>query len=181
MLAQVILNRMRGGVGDNNAELFRSEALELADMFIDRGRTPEVAINATPDDLTRLIQDPIIASIYTIGHGSLSTFSLQKHGDYDWRITSEVSTHLKRGFFVQRHCGWLSRRLNVPLGFFVLSDNRNLIAPFNEDFSPKSTTDRENKKLKPIFRGTRISYEAMLRLKDRKNSGFLQWMIQARV
>ena len=111
--------------GITELEAFRSEALELAKRIQANGGRTELAIDATRDDITDLIQDPDVATMYMIGNGSLSNLIIAERDYYDWLNVSAATTHLKQGSFIQRQCGGLTRILNAPLGLFAVSDPRN--------------------------------------------------------
>ncbi|MBP7806919.1 hypothetical protein KA047_00290 [Candidatus Saccharibacteria bacterium] len=147
--------------GITELESFRIEALELADRARKAGLRPEVAINATRSDITALIQDPSVATMYMIGNGSLSSLILGIEDRYDWHHASTASNHLKLGQFIQRQCGGLSRQLNVPLGLFVMEDPRSIHAALGLEFYPISLDDPENEKIQPIFDTRFFSYQSI--------------------
>lgn len=144
---------------------FRSEALALADRIHSSGGVPELAIDATHNDITYLIQDPGIVSMYTIGNGSLSTLLLGVKSYYDWGIVSAATTHLKLGTFIQRQCGGLTRNLNVPLGLFAVSDPRKVYAALgDESFYPQNLDDVENDKISAVFAVEFVDYATVKHL-----------------
>ena len=143
---------------------FRSEALALADRTRAQGLEPTVAIDASRHDVTRLLQDPEVASMYIIGNGSLSTLLLGEKDYYDWRDISDASTHLKQGFFIQRQCGGLSRTVNVPMGLFAVMDMSKVHAASGKDFYPLSLDDAENDKIVPVFTELTIGYDDIIKL-----------------
>jgi hypothetical protein len=143
---------------------FRREAIDLADQVRLSGGEPEVAIDATRHDITRLIQDPNIVSIYAIGNGSLSALLLDVNERYDWSDLSKATNHVKRGIFVQRQCGGLTRSLNVPLGLFAVDDPRNVFAAVAVEFYPQSLEDTENEKIMPVFNFRSLSYQIIKQL-----------------
>jgi hypothetical protein len=143
---------------------FRTEALALADRTHAQGLEPTVAIDASRSDITRLIQDPEVASMYIIGNGSLSTLLLGEKDYYDWRDVSDASTHLKQGLFVQRQCGGLSRTINVPMGLFAVTDMSNVHAATGQDFYPLSLDDAENDKIEQVFSALSIDYDDIIKL-----------------
>lgn len=143
---------------------FRHEVVELAARVASRGGRPELAIDASRDDITTLIQDPNIANMYVIGNGSLSTLILDVKDYYDWLNVSDATTHLKQGIFVQRQCGGLTRVLNVPMGLFAVSDPRNVHAALDQEFYPKSLDDPVNEKVQPVFEDDLIHYETIKKL-----------------
>src|SRR5260370_9119875 len=55
--------------GITELEAFRSEAFELAKRVQANGGKPELAIDATRNDITDLIQDPEVATMHVIGNG----------------------------------------------------------------------------------------------------------------
>ncbi len=140
---------------------FRGEARELAFRIHKAGGNPELAIDASRNDITSLIQDPGIASMYVIGNGSLSTLLLDVKDYYDWTNVSNATTHLKLGKFVQRQCGGLTRVLNVPLGLFAVSDPRNVHAALDAEFYPRSLDDPVNEKVQPLFDIDQIDYSSI--------------------
>lgn len=144
--------------GITELEAFRSEAFELAKRIqANRGKT-ELAIDATRSDITDLIQDPEVATMYMIGNGSLSNLIIDERDYYDWLNVSVATTHLKQGDFVQRQCGGLTRALNAPLGLFAVSDHRNVHAAFDDEFYPLSLDDPVNEKIRPVFDTPHVSY-----------------------
>lgn len=143
---------------------FRTEAKELANRIAAKGGRPELAIDATRADITSLIQDPDIATMYVIGNGSLSTLLLDVRDYYDWANVSHATTHLKQGIFVQRQCGGLTRLLNVPLGLFAVSNPRSVHAALDPAFYPQSLDDPVNEKIQPVFDYDFVDYEIIKRL-----------------
>ena len=148
--------------GTDNAEaelgLLRREAFMLADHVRSNNGVAEVAINATVSDMTRLLQDPKVATMYTIANGNLAAINLETPGDYDWRQVAIDATHLKLGVFIQRHCGILSRTFNAPLGLFAVTDPRNVWAPVGEFFNPADLTEPENAKIRRVFSRKKVHY-----------------------
>ncbi|HET8669782.1 MAG TPA: hypothetical protein VFM05_03880 [Candidatus Saccharimonadales bacterium] len=145
--------------GITELEAFRSEAFELAKRIQASGGRTELAIDATRDDITDLIQDPDVATMYMIGNGSLSNLIIAERDYYDWLNVSAATTHLKQGSFIQRQCGGLTRIFNAPLGLFAVSDPRNVHAAFDAEFYPLSLDDPVNEKIQPVFDTPHISYD----------------------
>lgn len=145
--------------GITELEAFRSEALELAKRIQANGGRTELAIDATRDDITDLIQDPDVATMYMIGNGSLSNLIIAERDYYDWLNVSAATTHLKQGSFIQRQCGGLTRIFNAPLGLFAVSDPRNVHAAFDAEFYPLSLDDPVNEKIQPVFDTPHVSYD----------------------
>lgn len=144
--------------GITELEAFRSEAYELAKRTQAAGGKPELAVDATRDDITDLIRDPEVATMYMIGNGSLSTLILDEKDYYDWRHVSQATTHLKQGAFIQRQCGGLTRVFNAPLGLFAVNDPRNVHAAFDAEFYPLSLDDPVNEKIQPIFNTDNVDF-----------------------
>jgi len=145
--------------GDTELESFRSEAYALADRVVATGGTPELAVDASREDINTIIKDPNISSMYIIGNGSLSALILAERDYYDWINASDATDHLKLGSFVQRQCGGLRRALNVPLGLFVVSDPINVHAALNEEFYPVSLDDPVNDMVLPVLQSWPVTYE----------------------
>lgn len=144
---------------------FRIEATALADRLMAHGQRPELAIDASRHDITRLIADRNIVSVYVIGNGSLSTLLLGVRDYYDWTAVAAATTHRKLGNFVQRQCGGLTRSLNVPLGLFALNDPSHVFAALGEEFNPRDLDDPENEKIRSILDSEPPLYETFKRLK----------------
>lgn len=125
------------GVNDAGIEaevaekIFADEAERLAEAIRLRGGRPEI-LRSTYANMINVICSTEVASIYTIGHGTLSSIDTDDELPFDWRIASKVSDHLKRGVFVQRQCGVVGRNLNVPLGLFVASSFSSVYAAVGE-------------------------------------------------
>lgn len=140
---------------------FRGEARELAARIHRVGGRVELAIDASRDDITSLIQNPEITNMYVIGNGSLSTLMLDQKDYYDWSNVADATTHLKQGTFVQRQCGGLTRFINVPLGLFAVSDPRNVHAALDPAFYPRSLDDPVNEKVQPVFTIDQVDYHTI--------------------
>ncbi len=134
-------------------QLFLREALQFKELAKSHGRNARVFTDADEHAMAEVLADPEATDVVTIGHGSLAGFYVpnQRDGIFDWHDASTASTHLKTGFFMQRHCGGIERNLTVPLGTFTLADVRNVVAPVNESFEPQTLDDQENDKLTPVF------------------------------
>lgn len=145
--------------GITELEAFRSEAFELAKRIQANGGRTELAIDASRNDITDLIQDPEVATMYMIGNGSLSNLIIAERDYYDWCNVSDATTHLKQGRFIQRQCGGLTRVLNTPLGLFAVSDPRNVHAAFDAEFYPLSLDDPINEQIQPVFDTLHVSYD----------------------
>lgn len=138
---------------ENDWWVFEIEGKELADKLEEKGMHTELLKGATASDLDSVIADPEVTTIYTIGHGSISDIVLRGayRGVYDWRRASEVSTHLKTGAFIQRQCGIFRRKLNVPLGLFVMHDASQVLAATGDVFDPIDLDDVQNEKIDRVF------------------------------
>lgn len=145
--------------GITELEAFRSEAFELAKRIQANGGKTELAIDATRNDITDLIRDSEVATMYMIGNGSLSNLIIAERDYYDWLNVSTATTHLKQGNFIQRQCGGLTRTFNAPLGLFAVSDPRNVRAAFDAEFYPLSLDDPVNEQIQPVFDTPHVSYD----------------------
>jgi hypothetical protein len=150
--------------GASELASFRIEAVALADRLRAKGHTPEVAIDATRHDITRLIADASVVSVYVIGNGSLSTLLLGVRDSYDWSEVAAATTHRKLGVFVQRQCGGMTRSLNVPLGLFAVDDPTRVFAAIGDEaFNPCGLDDPENDKIRNVLADRTLHYEAFKR------------------
>lgn len=135
--------------------IFRREAYAIADSLMQQGfHGTELAIDATGTDYLAMLEDPAITDIVTIGHGSLSELNFtQRDYDYaiDWRLSARSTGYLKTGQFIQRMCGHYSRRLNIPLGTFVVQNQMNVIASDGEYFQPSGLDHPQNTLLTQMF------------------------------
>lgn len=143
---------------------FRNEAKELAARIHAVGGKPELVIDATRHDITQLVQDPGVASMYVIGNGSLSALLLDVKDYYDWTNISDATTHLKQGKFIQRQCGGLTRIVNVPLGLFAVNDHRSVHAALDAEFYPLNLDDPVNELVLPVFDVDRVGYDMIKNL-----------------
>lgn len=141
---------------------FRAEGEELADRTDLAGGHPLLLIDATRHDLDRVVQDPEIANLYVIGNGSLSMVWLAEDDRYDWLDVSRSSDHLKRGWVHQRQCGGLTRRLNVPLGAFMLEEPAQLVAALDSTFAPPSVDHPANECMTAVMMGRRMLYDTFV-------------------
>jgi hypothetical protein len=144
--------------GKSELELFQEEAREIARRLSRVHRRARVVLDATRADITMVVQDKSVSDIYVIGNGSLSTLLLGERVYYDWNDIAKSTTHLKLGRFVQRQCGGLTRVVNVPLGLFVVSDQRNVHAALDPAFYPRSLDDPVNGMVKPVFNSHCVDY-----------------------
>ena len=149
-------------VTENDPEIFRAEAFAIADELMAVGRQPFVAINASPDDFSDVLTDPSFSDVIVIGHGDLSGVAMDNPDNrdaFDWKDVARTADHLKKGQFVQRHCGKHTRALSVPLGLFAVSDHRSVIAPAGEYFAPTDLHHPHNSLLRSVSQALRMSYK----------------------
>lgn len=107
--------------------IFLEEAAEIADEITEEGGTPQI-ISATQKNIEQAIRDPEVSDIITIGHGRLGNLTLNTGSHTSWYNIAAMVTHLKQGTFFQRQCGLIDPEFTVPMGFFAVSDHRNIIA-----------------------------------------------------
>ncbi len=133
------------GIADDESDIaeFQQEARDLCEHLGDFGLPTELFLGATALDLQDVLQDTEVSSIILIGHGSISDIFMQgaKGDRFDWRDVSAAASHLKSGYFIQRQCGIFRRHLNVPLGYFAVSDQRRVRAAVGEIFEPINYAD----------------------------------------
>lgn len=146
---------------------FRIEALALADGFRDEGRSVEVVLDAEATDIKAILKEPSFSDVIVIAHGQLSSIMIDNMEDssmlyqYDWRSVSKDADHLKLGYFVQRSCARLRRRLSVPLGLFAASEHRNVLAPVGHYFAPTNLQHPHNDLIRPVTEASRLDYESV--------------------
>jgi hypothetical protein len=115
---------------EEQKEIFKSEAerisfSEIASLYGD----VEVLPLVNKFDMDFAIQDANVAGIVLVGHGTLASVRMHQDEHYDWHDAERSTRQLKLGHFVQRTCGFLKREKSVPLGTFVVADQRKVIAP----------------------------------------------------
>lgn len=141
---------------------FRAEGQELATRTELAGGRPVLILDATRPQVDCVVQDPEVASVYFVGNGSLSMVWLAECDRYDWLDVSRVSDHLKRGWCHQRQCGGLTRRLNVPLGLFMLDTPNQLVAALDPAFAPPSLDHPVNECMTAVMTGRPMRYETFV-------------------
>ncbi len=144
---------------------FRKEALQIADDILAEGGEVDVALNATAADAKRVLQDPEISDIITIGHGSLTQLYLNdtaQEGILHWTDVAGMADHLKRGDFVQRQCGHFTMGIApVPLGLFAVDDHRHVFAAVGQYIEPRGLLHPHNKLITPVTDSWRLSYRGL--------------------
>ena len=119
---------------------YQAEALAIADTLkaANEKARVEVALDAKFDDIKQAVQDPKVSSMITIGHGVMTSLRLPERYNIfiDWDDVSFFSNHLKQGNLIQRHCGLLACRINVPLLAPVAADVKNVFAAVGREFDP---------------------------------------------
>jgi hypothetical protein len=142
---------------------FESEAYALADEAQLRSKKADVAINATRADFREAMQNPSVTDIIVIGNGCLSAVNVPApEKRVGWQHVGHMADHLKTGLFVQRFCGILPRRLNVPMGLMAVSSHSQVYAPVNRSIEPKSIHHPRNRLIQPVTAEKRLTYEAIL-------------------
>ncbi len=143
---------------NKDTRIFRKEAFAIADLIRKEGGMPEVVINPTSWDILKATEDPTIASIISIGHGSLGELEI---GDevWSWEQVAHDTDHLKQGVFEQRQCGGTSCDLNVPLGTFMVDNHQNVLAAVNVKFAPSGLQHPANDHIRPVFDEPRVTYD----------------------
>ncbi len=151
-----------GYTGVESFEALREEAYGLATTLANTKHNVTLAIDAEETDFKEVLQDPKIASVVVIGHGGLSAVHTADPAKrLDWADISRMTTHLKTGKFLQRFCGGLWRDFNAPLGTFAMDSHSKVYAPVGKTFSPRNLDDKENNKIIPVTRKTKLGYHAV--------------------
>jgi hypothetical protein len=153
---------------------FTNEAQSLYNRYTALGKKAILHIDADGEIFDDVLKDPSVSNITVIGHGALSFVYLPNgtttlegkniaNNRYDWRDVSSAADHLKRGIFIQRHCGHAVRNLSVPLGTFAMQSHHRVIAPVHEYFTPDSIYDPTNKLLRKVTRKRKLTRSEVLR------------------
>ena len=110
---------------------FREEAEALKN---DASRHPggpyasvEIHDDIDRDGLDRIVVDPEVAGVITIGHGSANCLYVHGRSNHTWESVASRSLHLKRGWVMQRTCALVHSFESVPWGTFLLEDQRKLL------------------------------------------------------
>ncbi|HSH55818.1 MAG TPA: hypothetical protein VK983_03260 [Candidatus Limnocylindrales bacterium] len=140
---------------------FEAEALMVADNYHHQGKLVEVALHAALTDFKSIFSDPSVSDVVIIGHGCLSSVEVTNpdgHDLMDWLDVSRAADHLKTGVVVQRMCGGLPRKLNVPLGLFAVNDHRHVQAAVGIK-GDIGALDTENQIIHAVTAMPRMGYE----------------------
>lgn len=134
-------------------EVFKIEGSEICRRLGNKGIRSVLALDASADDTTDLIRDPMVSDLIFIGNGSISDLFIRgaKNNLFDWYRAAQASSHLKTGRITQRQCGIIRRRLPVPLGTFMASNVTEIRAAYDRFFNPKSLNDPVNNHLVQVF------------------------------
>ncbi|WP_354699936.1 hypothetical protein DSM112329_00194 [Paraconexibacter sp. AEG42_29] len=165
---------------------FRGEGEEIANRTDLAGGRPLLLLDPTRADIDRVIQDDEVANVYFVGNGSLSMLWMAETDRYDWQDVSSNTTHLKQGWCYQRQCGGLTRRLNVPLGLFMLARPTRLVAALDDAFDPPSLDHPANECMTVVMEGQHMVYDTFVAGRSdfgrfRQAAGFDQQTFVARL
>ncbi len=116
----------------------------------------EVTCNPTVGDVEFVIQNHAVSTLAFIGHGSLGAwwrYDSKVHSPMTWYQLAALTTHLKRGIVEQRTCASAPdlRSVRLPIGTFLVTDQRNAIAPVGHSPSNKAGFDEFEKILGSVY------------------------------
>lgn len=137
--------------------VYEREGYRINDQFAEQGISSFVLPRFDKYDMFEVLGDKEIASIITIGNGDLTSIYTSDESMIDWRHVVKGATHLKTGFFEQRHCGQAVRDLSVPLGTFAMKSHSAVRAAVNQ-FLPTAMTSDEERMIDGIHGYERLTY-----------------------
>ncbi len=144
--------------GDDKA-ILRRHVDSLANKWrLQRGGSAVIQITCNPsiDDLKTIVQDHTVSTLAFVGHGSLGAwwrYDAKVHSAISWYDFATMSTHLKQGTVEQRTCASSadSKTVRLPVGTFMVSDQRNVIAPVGYALGGCAGSDEFEDVLRPVF------------------------------
>ncbi len=122
-------------------------------------RPVEVLAKPDFDVALEAINNPDYSRVAMLGHGAIGAMRLYNRTGHSFRHVSwydlaTQATHLKTGPFEQRFCGVVSepdKHVRVPLGTFVVADQRQVLAPVHMLFPDTAGISEFDAKLAPIY------------------------------
>ena len=153
-------------------QIYQEEAAEFALRLQQNGLKAEIHINPTRQRVIDVIQDKRVASVVSIGSGSLHSLLLRLDEDkFDfmyWSEVSKITTHLKLGWFIQRQCGYYAERsAPVPFSAFAMSRFSRVHAATGYFFEPNGLDDPTNGLIRPFTNADFLNYR---QLRDKKKA-----------
>ena len=130
------------------------------------------------DDFQDVMADTAVSSVIITGLGNFGAVQVcepnhtqldqlhpwSRHDGYlRWFDLATMATHLKQGRFVNRVSGRRVTDLNVPLGWGVVLDHRDIWAPNGMGVALAGLNSPDNKYIKPI---TDLEYLGRSAIKD---------------
>ncbi len=121
---------------------FAEEAERVAEESKDKYARVRVMQVSDRFRVFNALQDPQVAGLTLIGHGTISAFYTGNKPPRWSDVATEVQKedgHLKMGKIVQRFCGGVDQRDSITWGTFAVYDQRNVLAPIGqgiEDLDP---------------------------------------------
>ena len=139
-----ILCSNRGSNGKyhhNSSRFFKFIGSEIKSCLKRQGICDEDILlipNVSNGDFEEVLNDLDISSMWVLGHSTFSTFATSD-GGIDFFRLANMTSHLKRGYFVHLGCGNYiqdseGEDIPISLGCFVVSD-RNLLFGKNDNFN----------------------------------------------
>lgn len=145
--------------------IFREEAETIADSeFAKQYDTTEVMPAVNKLDVDMALADFEVSGVVLIGHGTIAALRLHQDKYMNWYDASRATKQLKLGHFVQRMCGGFGIYESVPLGTFVVADQRNVLAAVGmavDDLHPDDSL------FAPVFDKPVNSFDDIVALRDK--------------
>jgi hypothetical protein len=152
-------------------DYYEEEARFLGKRISEMGGKAILFAGFTLPNLQSMLEDRSIANIYLVGDGAFSyIYNDESYSDegadgfIDWTDISDMTTHLKRGIFVQRTCAMFTRNLSVPFGAFAMASHANVFSPLGNNFSPEIYTSLpflespEEDKIVQVYQSNELTY-----------------------
>lgn len=139
---------------------YQHEGYMLYNYLLEIGILSYVIERFNKYDMLEVLGDTETASIVTIGNGDLTSIFTSETRLIDWQLVADSTTHLKTGFFEQRHCGAASRNLSVPLGTFAMKSHSSVFAALNQGI-PTVITPESQSAINRLHNYDRLTYQAV--------------------
>lgn len=146
-------------------KIFEEEAHHVAESDLAKAYDDvQVVPVASAIDLDLVFGDKEVAGMVLVGHGTIAAFRLANDKHYNWQNAERAVTDLKLGHFVQRTCGMFKVPQSVPLGTYVVSNRRNLVAPVGLVIDDKHPDESA---FTHVYDSEQVSPEDVIAMRDR--------------
>ncbi|MEK6873609.1 MAG: hypothetical protein AABW91_02095 [Nanoarchaeota archaeon] len=119
------------------------------------GKNATLFDSASSRDLKEVVQDSDFASIFVIGHANYHSWRASDKSVNWFDLGQMVNGHLKNGIFANVGCGGIHSWNMIPLGYFIVTNQENLLGYEAEYADADSLGDlsklKKLKRMPPLF------------------------------